>query len=471
MTASELSPSPAPSYTARPPTALVDASTRWPVLLMATASLKWLAVALAAGAVAFLKLHMPGFLAGWAPLTYGRLVALQDAVFIYGFASQAAMAIALWLICRLGGAPLIGRGATVIAALFWNLGVFVGALGILAGNLSPFAYFEFPHNAMPILFLSFCLYGICALLTFASRRERGMYPSLWFVLAGIVFFPWILASASMTLWAPNMRGSVTPLIAAWAGNNLVTMWLGSIALGAIYYFIPKLTGKNLYSSGVAVFGFWLYILFGQASGMHATAAFPSWVTGLSELCTILLVLPALANGLNWRETLRGSKPGADGVLNYIWWGAFFYIAGSVIAAIAAYRPVNHVLEFTLFQPGLSSIALLGFVTMSFLGAFAYILPRVAELEWARPLRMQYLLMLAGAMLVIAPFLLAGMIQGMKALDIHNDYLSVVRSGVMPGGLAIVGYLLMFAGTLSALRNYGALWCGCCCAKTSEGGTR
>src|ERR1051326_2164996 len=227
MTASALSPAPAPSCAVRPPTATVDASTRWPVLLMATASVKWLVLALAAGALSFLKLHMTGFLAGIPALTYGRLVAFQDAVFIYGFASQAAMAIALWLICRLGATPLIGRGASVVAALFWNVGVLVGALGILAGNLLPFAHFQFPHNAMPILFLSYCLYGICALLTFASRRECSMYPSLWFVFAGVVFFPWIFASASMTLWSPTLRGSVLPVIAAWAGNNIVTLWLGS----------------------------------------------------------------------------------------------------------------------------------------------------------------------------------------------------------------------------------------------------
>src|ERR1051325_593961 len=161
MIASVTSPTPAPVCAVRPPTALVDASTRWPVLLMATSSVKWLVLSLIAGTIAFSKLHYPPLLAGIPALTYGRLVALQDAIFIYGFASQAAMAIALWLICRLGATPLVGRVATVIAAIFWNVGVLVGALGILAGDLSPFAHFQFPHNAMPILFLSYCMYAIC----------------------------------------------------------------------------------------------------------------------------------------------------------------------------------------------------------------------------------------------------------------------------------------------------------------------
>src|SRR4051812_6697204 len=369
MTASVTSPTPAsaaPSCAVRPPTALIDASTRWPVLLMAGASVKWLVIALAAGVLSFLKMHATGFLARIPPFTYGRLVAPQDAVFIYGFASQAAMAIALWLICRLGGAPLVGRATVVIAMLFWNLGVLVGALGILAGDLSPFTHFQFPHNAMPILFLSYCLYGICAFLTFAARRECTMYPSLWFVLAGLIFFPWVFASASMTLWTSNLRGAILPVIAAWAANNIVTVWLSSIALASIYYFIPKISGKALYSHGLAVFAFWLHILFGQATGMHANAAFPSWIVGLSELCTILMILPAMANAMNWYHTLgRAGKSSDDVAFSFIWWAAALYVIGSIVAAIAAMRPVNLYLEFTLFQAGVSAFALYGVVTLSF----------------------------------------------------------------------------------------------------------
>jgi cytochrome c oxidase cbb3-type subunit 1 len=473
MTASELSPTAAPVCAVRPPTALVDASTRWPVLLMASASVKWLVLSLIAGTVAFTKLHYPPLLATIPALTYGRLVAFQDAVFIYGFATQAAMAIALWLICRLGATPLIGRGATTIAAIFWNFGVLVGALGILAGNLSPFAHFQFPHNAMPILFLSFCLYGICALLTFASRRECFMYPSLWFVLAGLVFFPWVFASASMTLWAPGLRGSVLPVIAGWAGNNIVTVWLGSIALASIYYFIPKLTGRALHSYALAVFAFWLYVLFGQATGMHATAALPAWIPSLSELCTILMLLPAIANAMNWFITLgNAAKKNDDPALRFIWWAAAFYIIGAVVAAIAAFRPVNLFLEFTLFQAGLQAFVLLGFVTMSFFGAFAYILPRIAGEKADNSARWHFNLTFGGIFLVIVGFIVGGLIQAGKGANVHNDYVSVVNSGIGPGaGLAILGFIMMLVGQFSWLWNFTQLCCRCCCPRGDEGGRR
>src|SRR6185436_682882 len=144
------SPTPVATCPARPLTAEIDASTRWPVMLLAGGAVKWLILSLVAGLIASMKLHMPGLLAGIPALTYGRLVALQDSVFIYGFASQAAMAIALWLICRLGGTILIGRGAVIVSAYIWNFGVIVGAIAILAGNVWPYEHLQFPRYAMAV---------------------------------------------------------------------------------------------------------------------------------------------------------------------------------------------------------------------------------------------------------------------------------------------------------------------------------
>jgi cytochrome c oxidase cbb3-type subunit I len=439
---------------------------------MAGASVKWLIIALAAGFISFLKLHATGFLSGIPAFTYGRMVALQDAVFIYGFASQAAMAIALWLICRLGATPLVARGVAVVSAIIWNIGVLVGAIGILAGEVWPYAHFQFPYGANAILLIAFCIFGISAFMTFAARRECAIYPSLWFVLAGLVFFAWVFASAVMSLWSPNIRGSVAPIIAAWAGNNIVTLWLGSIALAAIYYFLPKISGRPLHSYGMAVFAFWLYVLFGQATGMHATAAFPSWIVGLSEFFTILLVLPAVANGLNWYHTLGGVRKTIDDIaFKFVWWGAAFYVVGSIIAAIAAYHPINLFLEFTLFQAGLGYAVLLGFIAMTFFGAFAYILPRLTGVAWTGSFRMHYLLSLAGALLIIIGLMLGGFIQAGKAADAGAEYLSVVRSGVMPAGLAIIGFLLMLAGQFSWLWNVKRICWACCCPGPIEGGRR
>ncbi len=473
-----MSPTPAAiraTQAIRPATSEIDASARGPVFLMAGASVKWLIISLAAGFLATLKLHKSDLLAGIPALTYGRLVGLQDAVFIFGFASQAAMAVALWLICRLGGTKLVGAGPSVIGGLVWNLGVAVGAIGILAGNGSPFEHFQFPHNAYPILFFSYCVIGVCALLTFAARKETTIYPSLWFVLAGLVFFPWTLVSASMTLWSPNIGSAAYPLIAAWAANNIVMSWLAPIALASLFYFLPKLTGRSLHSASLAVFAFWLFIFFGQATGMHAISALPSWVGSTSQIATILLVVPAIGMVLNWYLSMggKGKKKEAGTPFRFAWWGAAMFVFWILAAAASSFRSANQLLEFTIFQTGLSHLALLGFFSLSVFAAFSYALPRVMDFEWPRPqlTSIHFLLSLLGAILICVPLMLGGVVQGAKLADSSTAFVPAVRSTFPFVGMTYLGFLAMIIAQFAFLANLGSLAmnsCKACCSSMMGG---
>jgi cytochrome c oxidase cbb3-type subunit I len=57
---------------------------------------------------------------------------------------------------------------------------------------------------------------------------------------------------------------------AWYRSNLLEMWLTPVGLAAIFYFIPKLTGRPLHSQGLAKLDFW-------------TLVFAAGWTGLTQL--------------------------------------------------------------------------------------------------------------------------------------------------------------------------------------------
>lgn len=466
MTASVSTSAPAVSSGVRPPTALVDASTRGAVFVLGGGAVKWLIAGLALGLVAGIKLHAPNLLAGVSFLTYGRLAQAANAVLVYGFASQAAIAVAIWLICRLGGTELFGRGAIVVAGLFWNLGVLVGTIGILAGDSSGFLNFEFPAYAMLPLFASYVLIALCALLTFANRTNRELYPSLWFVFAALIFFPWIFSTAATILWSQKVRGSVVPLVAGWAGNNIIALWLAPVAVGAIYYFIPKISGRSLANHGLAVFGFWLTIILAQAGGMHASAAFPRWVGALSTVTTGLMLLPVIANAMNWRASSKGKNVRPVDAIPYgfIKAGALLYVAAAIVAAIGAHPAVNRVLSFTIFQIGLNQMALLGFIGLTLLGSLQYITSRSMELEWpcAGKAAFHYRMSVWGAVLIFGPLLLGGILQGLKLASgsTVNDFVAASRITLPFVGISFIGALMMIAGQAAYLINITRMGCQC-----------
>src|SRR4051812_41750361 len=98
---------PATSANAQPLPYEIDHSCRAPVLFLVTCSMLWLIFSLFIGVLASVKMHAPGMLAGVAALTYGRLAAVSSTAFFYGFASQAGIAVSLWLFARLGKAFLV----------------------------------------------------------------------------------------------------------------------------------------------------------------------------------------------------------------------------------------------------------------------------------------------------------------------------------------------------------------------------
>src|SRR5438552_15143788 len=112
----------------------IDASCRGPLLFLFLSGMIWLVLGLLLALIASTELHAPGLFANVAWLTFGRLRPAAMNAILYGFASQTALGVLLWMICRLGGVRLVLQTMIVIAAAFWNLGVTLGVIGILGGH-------------------------------------------------------------------------------------------------------------------------------------------------------------------------------------------------------------------------------------------------------------------------------------------------------------------------------------------------
>src|SRR5438445_11795533 len=124
--------------------ALIDASTRVPVLMFYTSAIAWLLIGtLLAGFVSF-KQHSPDLLSNVSFLTWGRLRPVHMNIMVYGWASMAGMGTAVWLMARLCRTTLRHPLLIVAGACFWNIGVLLGVAGILAGNSTGFQLLEFP---------------------------------------------------------------------------------------------------------------------------------------------------------------------------------------------------------------------------------------------------------------------------------------------------------------------------------------
>jgi cytochrome c oxidase cbb3-type subunit I len=429
----------------------IDRSCCVPLLALLGGAALWLVVGSVIGLMASIKFHAPDFLANCAWLTYGRLQPVADDALLYGFCLPAGLGVALWLLARLSQTPLRGAVVPIIAANLWHLGVLVGLVAILIGDSTGFAWLEFPRGASVPIFFAYLLLGLWAIMIFAGRRERGLYPSQWFLVAALFWFPWIYSTANLFLVAWPVRGVAQAVINWWFANNLLVVWTGLVGVGAAFYFLPKFTGRPLQSYYLALFGFATFILFATWCGIPPGAPVPVWMPTLSATATVLFFVPLLVISLVGLRTVWGSVMSRwdNGPFCFIGSGMdFFCLSGLMLVAMACPKIVP-VTQFTWFGPAETQLRLYGFFGMTMFGAIYYLLPRAVGIEFPFPklVRVHYWVSLLGITLLIVPLAIGGVLQGLKLQDPHVAFADTTRAMLPFLRVSTLGLTAMLLGNL------------------------
>ena len=456
------------------PTGSVDASLRVPLLALFGGAAFWLVVSSVLAMIASIKFHAPDFPAHCAWLTYGRVQPAADDALLYGFCIPAGLGVALWLFAQLGRAPLRGAIVPVVAAKLWHLGVLVGLAGILSGNSTGFVWLEFPRAGSVILFFAYLLLALWAMMNFAARRERALYPSHWFLIAALFWFPWIYLTANLFLVAWPVRGVVQAIIGWWFAGNLLFVWLALVGIGTAFYFLPKFSGRPLQSYYLALFAFWTLILFGTWCGIPPGAPVPAWLPVLSSFAAVLTDVPVLAvAAIAWQTSRRSDAPSLEsgvtsslrleksahradttahcapkgGPFCFIRFGLMSFVLSSLMLIAMACPRISQVTEFTWFGPAQTQLQLYGFFAMTMFGAIYYLLPRVVGLEFPFPklARLQFWLSMFGVVLFIIPLAIGGVEQGMKLNNPNIAFMDATKAMLPFLRTSTIGLLLILLG--------------------------
>jgi cbb3-type cytochrome oxidase subunit 1 len=187
----------------------------------------------------------------------------------YGWGFNAAFAVTIWLMARLSAASIGKPVVLVIACFFWNLGVALGILGVLSGHGTSLDAIEMPAYVGPILFGSSVFIAMWGILNFRSRTSPHVYISQWYLLAALLWFPWMFSVAQIMLFVDPARGTVQSLVHAWYSHGLTVLWFTPIGIAAIYYLLPKLLLRPVANYYLCVYGFWPLAIFGGWTGTAA----------------------------------------------------------------------------------------------------------------------------------------------------------------------------------------------------------
>jgi cytochrome c oxidase cbb3-type subunit 1 len=432
-----------------PSTGEIDASCRLPLLTLFSGAALWLVLSAVGSMLASMSFHNPEMFADKAWFSYGRILPAAKTWFVYGFGLPAAYGIALWIAARSGRTLLESPVAVAIAAKLWHLGVFIGSFGILCGASTGQVGFEMPRYAVFMLLVAAIMFGLFGLQTIHQRTERELYPSQWFIITALLWFPWILSTAFVLLQVAPVRGIAQFAVLSWFVNNLYLVTFGLFGMAAGLYFMPKLTGKELHSRHLALFTLYTLVLFGSWSGMMLGGPLPKWMGTLSSVAAIFTLIPALAYLESTRRTCPRKVPAIEA--KFFSLAVPLFVLAVLLSAFSAFAARTH---FTLFVTGQNVLLLQGFLGLVAFGGIYHILPKVSgiKLPAAGLGRLNFYLALLGVLFIALPFLFGGWKQGGQLLHPTGSFAEVAKGTLMPIRMAGLGELLWLLGCLCLAVN-------------------
>ncbi len=435
----------------------IDDSCRGPALLFFACSVTWLVTGSLLALVTSIKMHSPGFLTGWEWLTFGRVRPVHLNMTIYGWAAQAGVAVLLWLQARLSRVRLPLAWPLIAGAVLWNVAVAGGSLEILMGRGTSVEWLEFPLFWALLLAAIFAVVMLASLLMFARRRVAHVYVSQWYLFGAVLWFPFLYLMANSLIHLGLVRGTTAAATNWWFAHNVLGLLFTPIGLAAIYYLIPKVLGKPIYSYHLSILGFWSLALFYNWAGTHHLIGgpLPAWLVTVGIVGSVMMFIPVITVALNHHLTMVGHfhRLKTSPTLRFIVFGGMCYTAVSVQGSLQSLRSINEVSHFTNYTIAHAHLGVYAFFSMTLFGAMYYILPRLTGREWgsARLIKLHFWCVALGIASYWSILTFGGWMQGLGMNNPDIPFLEIVRrtlpylwSRTLSGVLMTVGHVV-FAG--------------------------
>ena len=434
-------------------------------------SVAWAVIAMALGVYIAAELVFPTIDFGQQWLSFGRLRPLHTNGIIFGFGVSALMGTAFYTVQRTSHVTLFAPKLAWFCCYAWQLTVLLGGLSLLAGwtSAKEYAELEWPFDiAITVLWVCF---AIVFFGTLARRKIKPIYISNWFYGALIIVVAMIHIVNSLAIPVTFSKsyslfaGAQDAIVQWWYGHNAVGFMLTGGFLGMMYYFLPKIANRPLWSYRLSIVAFWAFTYLYIWAGPHHLLynAIPEWVQSLTVVMSLILLAPSWATMINGIMTVSGAseKLRVDPALKFIVLSLAFYGLATFEGPIMAIKSVNVVSHFTDWTIGHVHSGALGWNAMVTYGVFYYLVPRLAgkKLYSIGLANLHFWLALAGTMLYIMAMWAAGVSQGLLWLsmdeigELSYSFKDIMASMAPYYGLRLIAGLIFLSGTILMAYNF------------------
>ena len=331
------------------------------------ATVFWSLIGLISGLVIALMLfypEFPEFFLGerlkdsFGMLGYGRWRMLHTNTVIFAFIGNVIFTGSYYSLQRLLKTRMFNDVLSWVHFWGWQFIIILTWITYLLGINTSKEYAEHEWPIDILISVVWIIYGINMIGTLFIRRVKHMYVTIWFFLGTwiAVFILHIFNNLAIPISLNSLKsysiyaGVQDALVQWWYGHNAVAFILTTPILGLMYYYVPKASGRPVFSYKLSIIHFWSLIFVYIWAGPHHLiyTSLPGWAQMLGTVFSIMLIAPSWGGMLNGLLTLRGAwdKVHKDPILKFFVVSITCYGMSTFEGPMLATKTLNSIGHFT-----------------------------------------------------------------------------------------------------------------------------
>ena len=404
-------------------------------------------------------------------ITFGRLRPLHTNAVIFAFGGCALMATGFYIVQRTGATKLWSKGLAWFTFWGWNLIIVGAVISYPMGWSQGKEYAELPWIIDIMVAVVWLSYGLNYIMTVANRKTSHIYVSNWFTMSMIVMITYLhvvnslCIPVSLTMSYSIFTGVQDAMVQWWWGHNAVGFYLTAGFLAMMYYFVPKQSGRPVFSYRLSVLHFWA-LTFGYVwLGAHHLqyTALPDWTGSLGAAVSLAMIIPSWGGAMNGMMTMSGAwdKLRTDYILRFLVVSLAFYAMSTFEGPVMSLKSVNALSHYTDWTVGHVHSGALGWTAMVAYGAMYHMVKKlwgVDKMYSDGLVNVHFWLATIGTVIYIVALWVSGIMQGLMWRD-YDEYGTLTYTFVESVSamhpyyvMRLVGGLIFNIGTIIALYN-------------------
>jgi len=356
----------------------------------AIATVVWGLIGMTVGLLIAMQLFKPSMNLGSQFTTFGRIRPLHTNAVIFAFVGNGIFMGVYYSLQRLLKARMFSDALSKIHFWGWQLIIVAAAITLPLGLTSSHEYAELEWPIDIAITIIWVVFGINMFGTIIKRREQHMYVAIWFYIATFVTVAVLHIVNSFQLPVSLFKsyymyaGVQDALVQWWYGHNAVAFFLTTPYLGMMYYFLPKMANRPVYSYKLSILHFWSLIFIYIWAGPHHLlySSLPGWAQSLGIVFSIMLIAPSWGGMINGLLTLRGAwdKVRDDAILKFMVVGLTSYGMATFEGPMLSFKQINAIAHFTdwiVAHVHVGALGWNGFLTFAIL---YWLIPRIYQTE-------------------------------------------------------------------------------------------